>query len=512
MSEVRRGRRRRTASVLAAVLLAIGMSGVAAATSAQAAGACVGGTEPDFNGDGVRDVAIADPSATVGGLAKAGLVRIAYGGGQVDEISQATANVADFPEEGDQFSRSLAVYDANTDGCSDLAVGIPHEDVDTVRDAGYVQIIFGSPAGLGKGLASTGFVQGANVEGSSAEHGDMLGYALAAGRSASGVAFLVVGVPGEDYDGIVDMGMIHFVYGTAYASANVSQASTGVWEDPEPNDRFGASVATTNRHFAVGVPGESLEAVQQAGAVNVFAPSINTDGIPLPLFGMGQGRTGTSDATGETGDQYASSLAMAPYRPATEATVTDSMLAVGVPNEDLGGISDAGAVQLYHIKDDRTVVQTQWLDQNTTGVAGDAERSDFFGQRLAAVNTATNVVSTAAGMRLAVGVPGEESDAQRQDEGGVQLFSMLGDPGTSDSWISPGSGIPSPGAPRMYTGISLGSAQSALYVGVPYGPVGGRAVYAFPWNTPDGGAPSQSWKPGQGGFPAVNAAFGATVR
>ncbi|MGP3636500.1 hypothetical protein ACTU45_24620, partial [Streptomyces sp. 24-1644] len=38
---------------------------------------------------------------------------------------------------------------------------------------------------------------------------------------------------------------------------------------------------------------------------------------------------------GETGDQYASSLAMAPYRPATEATVTDSMLAVGVPNEDM---------------------------------------------------------------------------------------------------------------------------------------------------------------------------------
>lgn len=340
----------------------------------------------------------------------------------------------------------------------------------------------------------------------------MLGYALAAGKSATGIAFLVMGVPGEDHDGVVDMGMIHYVAGTAFSSANVSQDSIGLWDEPEPYDRFGAALAATNRHFAVGVPGESREAVQQAGGVHVFIPSINTDGIPLPLFGMGQSLSGANDATGETGDQYASSLAMAPYRPAGAATVTDSMLAVGVPNEDAGGLTDAGAVQLYHIKDDRTVVQTQWLDQNTTGVAGDAEQSDFFGQRLAAVNTATNVVSTAAGMRLAVGVPGEESDAQRQDEGGVQLFSMLGDPAASDSWVSPGNGIPSPGAPRMYTGISLGSAQSALYVGVPYGPVSGRAVYAFPWNTPDGGAPSQSWKPGQGGFPAANAAFGATVR
>ncbi|MEU6626122.1 S8 family serine peptidase, partial [Streptomyces litmocidini] len=47
-----------------------------------------GGTTPkpagmtDFNGDGVEDIAISDPQATVGTDAKAGLIRIVYGGGK----------------------------------------------------------------------------------------------------------------------------------------------------------------------------------------------------------------------------------------------------------------------------------------------------------------------------------------------------------------------------------------------------------------------------------------------
>ncbi|MFS0693732.1 VCBS repeat-containing protein [Streptomyces nitrosporeus] len=467
----------------------------------------------DFDGDGIKDVAIADPLATVSGQAKAGLVRISYGGGGVAEISQSATNVADAAEAGDQFGYALSVYDADKDGCSDLAVGIPYEDVGDVVDAGYVQIVYGSVDGLGKGRASSGFVQGTNLGSSSAEHGDMLGYSLTSGLSATSVPFLVIGVPGEDYQGVVDMGMIHYVAGATFSSvSNVTQDSPGVWEDAEAYDRFGASLAGTDRRFAVGVPGESRESVTQAGGLHVFVPSINTDGIPLPLFGMGQVRTGSGDEVGETGDQYGFSLAMAPYRPAGAATVSDVMLAVGVPYEDLGETEDAGAVQLYQIKADHTVVQTQWLDRNTAGVAGDAAAGDFFGQRLAAVNTATNVVSTAAGMRLAVGVPGDEADAQRKDEGGVQLFSMLGDPGASDSWISPGNGIPSAGAPRMFTGLSLAAASDALYVGIPYGPAEGRAVYAFPWNTADGGAPVRTWKPGQGGLPAAAAAFGMAVR
>ncbi|MER6230627.1 VCBS repeat-containing protein [Streptomyces sp. NPDC001616] len=479
-----------------------------------AAAACAGAAS-DFNGDGIRDVAIADPEATVSGIERAGLVHIVYGGGKGTlELSQETPNISDGAERGDEFGFSIAVYDANLDGCADIAVGTPYEDVGTLKDAGLVHLVYGSPAGLGQGaVASVGLRQGSDGKlGGGYEAEDWVGYALAAGKSVTNIPFLVVGVPGEDGPGGTDIGIAHYVYGTDLQSASFGQDTTGVWEDAEPYDRFGSSIASTDRHFVVGVPGESIGAVQFAGGVVAFRPSLNTNGIPTPMFGMGQGRVDGPDSAAQASDGYGSSLAMAPYRPSGAATITDSMLAVGAPGEDLSTTVDAGAVQVYHIKADETVVHTQWIDQNASDVEGEAEPGDFFGQRVAAINTATNVVSTAATMRLAVGVPGEEYGAEHSESGGIALFSMLGAPGAADSWIEPGHGIPAESAPRQYTGLSLGSSPSLLYVGMPYGPAQGRAVYGFPWNVASGGAPTQTFKPGEGGLPTDFVAFGATVR
>ncbi|MEV6989647.1 VCBS repeat-containing protein [Streptomyces sp. NPDC093228] len=496
---------------LSAGLLLLGLG--AGGTPAAAAGACAG-AQSDFNGDGVRDTVIADPDATVAGQERAGLVHIVLGGGKgVAEISQDTPNVADAPEAGDQFGFSVAVYDANKDGCSDLAVGIPYEDVGTVKDAGYVQVIFGSTTAVGQEFNSKGFIQGETQPlGGGPETGDWLGYAVAAGTSPTGFPFLAIGVPGEDGAGGADMGLIGYVWGTDYQAVSVSQDTTGVWEEAEPYDRFGASIAATDRYFVVGAPGESIGTVAFAGGVQAFRPSINANGIPEPVFGMGQGRTAGPDTAAQTDDRYGAALAMAPYRPTGAATITDAILAVGVPGEDLGTTVDAGAVHVFHMKADGSVVLLNWIDQNVEGVEGEAEPGDFFGQRLAAVNTATNVVSTAGTMRLAVGVPGEESAENATEAGGVQILPAIGAPGASDAWIEPGNGIPSGPTPRTYAGISLGSSPSLLYVGMPYGPAEGRAVHGFPWNTASGGAPAQTWKPGEAGIPAGGTAFGATVR
>ncbi|GGT30068.1 hypothetical protein GCM10010271_37600 [Streptomyces kurssanovii] len=507
-----------TALALACAVTLLG-NGAAPLTQAVAATGCAG-AQHDFNGDGIRDVAIADPEATVEGQERAGQIHIVYGGGKgTVALSQASPNVSDGAEAGDQFGFSYAVYDANSDGCSDIAVGIPFEDINladrTVKDAGLVHLIYGSPAGMaGNGLGTIGFRQGSDGKlagGYEAE--DWVGYAVAAGRSATNIPFLVIGAPGEDGAEGKDMGMFHYVYGTAYNVAHVAQDSTGVWEDPEPNDRFGASIAATDRHFVVGAPGESIATtstnVEFAGAVVAFRPSINTYGIPAPLFGMGQGRSGSGDTTAQAGDQYGTSLAMAPYRPAGATSNSDSLLAVGVPGEDLATTVDAGAVHTYHLKADGTVQPITWIDQNQPDTEGEAEAGDFFGQRLAAVNTAPTATGTAATMRLAVGVPGEESSEEFPEEGGVQILPLLGAPGAGDGWISPGNGIPAGRAPRMLTGMGLGTSPGSLYVGVPYGPVADRAVHAFPWNTPNGGAPTQSWRPGEGGIPVGGVAFGA---
>jgi hypothetical protein len=73
----------------------------------------------DFNCDGIEDVAVADPAASVGGTSGAGLIRIAYGGGKgTAEINQALDWVPDAPETNDWFGEVIDTVDYNQDGCT----------------------------------------------------------------------------------------------------------------------------------------------------------------------------------------------------------------------------------------------------------------------------------------------------------------------------------------------------------------------------------------------------------
>ncbi|MDQ0983210.1 FG-GAP repeat protein [Streptomyces sp. V2I9] len=426
------------------------------AAPAQAAAACAGGASV-FNGDGIRDVATAAPEATVAGKKRAGLMRIVLGGGKgAVEISQESPDVADGAEAGDRFGTSLAVYDADLDGCADLAIGTPYEDVGPERDAGYVQVIFGSTEAVGRDKASKGFLQGSAYPiGGTPEQEDWFGYAVTAGKSITGNPFLVIGIPGEDIGTVPDAGTLGYIYGTDFKGTAVSQDSVGVREEAERYDRFGSSAAATDRHIAVGAPRESRGTVAGTGGLRAFAPPINTDDIPRPLFGMGQSRTPDPDTAAQTDDHYATALAMAPCRPAGAAAITDSLLAVGVPGEDLSTTVDASAVHVFHITAAGTVSLVNWIDQNTPDVGGSPEAGELSGQRLAAADTTTDVVSTSATVHLAVGVPGEDM-GEFSEQGGVHNLPMIGAPGASDVWIGPGAGEP---AARTYTGLSLGTSR-----------------------------------------------------
>ncbi|WP_234338286.1 VCBS repeat-containing protein [Streptomyces sp. NRRL F-5727] len=518
-----RGQRRWAAPAIALLVAAAGLG--AGASPAAAAVACPSGVESDFNGDGIRDLVVADPEAPVGSQADAGEITVVYGGGKGSlRINQDSPGIPGAAEQGDQFGYELAVYDENQDGCSDVAVGLPYEDIDirdtagnltgVASDAGMIQIIHGSTAGLGAGDGVTEYWQGEGRPlGGAAEAGDYVGYALAAGETAAGVPFLVAGFPGEAIGTDQDAGGAAYIHGINRAVAAFNQDTTAGGDVPggtEQDDQFGASVAASPNHFAVGMPGEALGSYTFAGAAAVFSHTL-VNGQPKPLFGMGQDQDNVSEYE-ETGDNFATGLAMAPYRPSGASSTNESLLAVGIPGEDNGGVRDTGAVQIFRITAAGTFTELNWISQMTPEVTGTDEAGDRFGHELAAINTSPSTVSTGSTVRLAIGVPGEDSGSGATDAGAVSIVPMVGAPGASDSWLAPGPDTPIADQEDRYMGQSLAAVPSHLHVGIAYGPVAFRGIEKYTWNTPAGGAPADRLLPGTNGLAANGKALGAKIR
>jgi FG-GAP repeat len=115
--------------------------------------------------------------------------------------------------------------DFNGDGYSDLAVGLPFEDVYGKVDAGAVNVIYGSPSGLaicpGDVFCTTTFRDQfwhqnvANVE-DSIETGDNFGAVLTTGDfNNDGKSDLAISVPNEDVGSIIDAGAVQVLYGSS---------------------------------------------------------------------------------------------------------------------------------------------------------------------------------------------------------------------------------------------------------------------------------------------------------
>jgi hypothetical protein len=152
----------------------------------------------------------------------------------------------------------------------------------------------------------------------------------------------------------------------------------------EDGDRFGASLAVSepqdvvghHRQLAVGVPGEDVGRVVDAGLVNLF----ENDATGLRAGpGLTQSTAGVPGAA-ETGDRFGHSLA---FRP------DDGTLAVGVPYEDVGRVRDAGLVQTlaFRTRSGATaVVAGPTYTENSTGTPGRVATGNRFGLALAGLD------------------------------------------------------------------------------------------------------------------------------
>ncbi|MEU1040185.1 integrin alpha [Streptomyces sp. NPDC005551] len=460
---------------------------------------------------------IADPDATVGGAKGAGLVRVILGGGKgMFEISQATSGMNATPEPGDHFGFSRTSYDADRDGCTDLVVGVPYEDVTKdgakLIDAGAVYVIHGTPTGLGAGSKIESYSQSGLDSNTTTEAYDWFGYAVKAGDTSTGSPYLAVGVPGENVTSggktYSDAGCVHYIQGSTKTTVN--QDDAGVPGIVEAQDRFGYSLAGTNRYFAAGAPGEGIEATKFAGGVTIFNHTV-ADGLPTPLAGLDQDATGIT-GTAEPGDNFGASVSMTHYRPGDQTYNSDVLLAIGTPGEDIGTVPDAGGAAVIRIQPSGAYTEITAIDATVPDVEGEAVAGDFFGQRVTIANTNTDVVTSADTVRLAVGAPGKDTGSVK-DAGAVQIFRPLAAIGAADKLLTRGSGLPGTATNRDYNGFALTSGASKLYVGVPYSKASSAprgALYVLSWTDIDGttSTGTTTYQPGSGGLPDVGVAFG----
>jgi FG-GAP repeat len=362
-----------------------------------------------------------------------GAVNVLYG--SAGGLTGGTQFFQGNPEQGDFFGASLAAGDFDDDGFFDLAVGVPGEDIGTTQSAGAVTVLFGSAAGITAAGAQTLF-QGSGGVAGSAEALDAFGTSLASGILANDdLADLVVGVPGEDLGGIGEAGAVNVLAGSPGGLVNGSLATQG---NPESTDEFGAAVATgdfdeaAGDDVAVGAPGETVGRGESAGAVSVFS------GPPTGLASERLLFQGTAGIPGspETGDRFGMAVA-----PTDSNGIGQWDLAVGVPFEDVGPDIDTGVVNL--------------LAGSATGPTGGSlltqanpEDSDAFGWAFAG-GFFLHDFDNNGFFDLAVGAPFETVGVQ-EAAGAVTVFSASG------------GGVLTRGAPFTQGSGGLGGAAEAF--------------------------------------------------
>jgi hypothetical protein len=345
----------------------------------------------DVNGDGFADLAVGVPGEGVSGHAGAGAVNILLGSASgltatgTEFWTHDSSNINNTAESGDNFGTSVAIGDFDGNGFGDLAAGVPLENLTNGTDAGAVNVIYGSASGL-TSAADDFWNQDVDGIANKVEKDDWFGYSVAAG-DFDGDSFddLLVGVTFESLSGGAYAGAANVIYGTATGLDDPgdqfwNQDTTGISNDAEPNDSFAFAVTAGDfdgdgfDDAAFGVPGEDLTGATDAGGVAVIygktGSGLNEAGDDF----WHQNSSGIED-TAEKGDIFGIAVTAVDFGNGPEDD-----LAVGVQDENIGPIADAGAANvIYGCPTDLTSTNDQFWNQDSTSILDQAEASDFFG-------------------------------------------------------------------------------------------------------------------------------------
>jgi FG-GAP repeat len=234
-----------------------------------------------------------------------GAVHVVYGGNTLQQFwHQNVAGIANTRELNDRFGGALAVGNFGHGTPADLAIGVPHEDVEVdageVNSAGAVHILYGTPE---TGLTEDNdqfWHQSKPGIANRIEPNDDFGSTLTTGDFGKSThADLAVGVTGENFGSgdsmIFSAGVVNVLFGSADGIKAAGdqlwhQNVDGVKDSAETFDRWGSSLASGNfgsgsrADLAIGVPTEDLKGIEDGGAANVLY--------------------GTADGLSPAGDQF----------------------------------------------------------------------------------------------------------------------------------------------------------------------------------------------------------------
>jgi len=350
----------------------------------------------DFNGDGFDDLVIAAPAEDFDeDHPETGIVHVLYGsangiktGG--DQVWALTTFQGGNAGSNHRCGSALAVGDFNGDGFSDLAMGMPGASVGGFEQAGAAMTLYGSPDGL-TGNGAELFHRN-NLDGDPHMRA-LFGRALAAGDfDGDGHDDLAVGVPGQTVNGLAGAGEVHVIYGSANGLDFTRQE---IWNQDSPPDMpdlseafdsYGAALAVGDFNgngrddLAIGIPGEDFGGAEDCGAVQVLNGSAS--GLRIvhtQLYFQGVGDLG---GVAEDFETFGNALATGDFD-----DDGNSDLAIGVPIETVANDQVAGAIHIiYGSNRGLTANGDRIFSQKTSGMLGEPEMFDFFGQALAAAD------------------------------------------------------------------------------------------------------------------------------
>lgn len=434
------------------------------------------GTNGDFNGDGLTDLAVGIPFRDAGIVKDAGAVQVLYGDAEAGGLSTGKAQLwqrmapgdktdADTLEEpareAERYGSVLATGDFNSDGYGDLAIGVPSETVKGIKDGGTVNVLYGSAAGLQVSGSDRWFQDKQGIAGKAAPF-DLFGYTLATG-DFDGDLFddLAIGVPLHNIDGFENAGAVNVLFGavTGLSAARnqlLHQAALGI-EVKAIDHRFGTVLATGDfdgdglADLAVGVPQESAIQQKRIGAVNVIYGAAGGFGTRHQVWRQAD-RFVIGGDTDNSNDQFGSVLATGDFDGDGY-----SDLAVGTPLDDWGARNDSGTVNVLYggpdggLSGDGDQIWHQNI-RDTGLINGDGHR---YGGALAAADYNGDGFAD-----LAIGIPGYNVGVARAGAVHVLYGTARGlGPEGGQLWRKGENGLPGPALEQENFGITLAAAD-----------------------------------------------------